>query len=177
MGTTVPPHWPHGMGTGHMDQAAVCPGPAGLEHHRDRDQTWPSEQKHLKKLWLFITIQQQMRTQDASSWPCLLHTAASNTRLLPPTQLLATSTPISITWLARCSWINFLLSNASWEFQIPEGTFSHEIILVILSIPHLQAYKNYTFSFVLLGCFCLIKKAFSSLHRVEILPAILATWH
>lgn len=43
---------------------------------------------------------------------------------LLPTQTLE-QPPLYITWLARHSWINFLLSTASWEFQIPEGTLPH----------------------------------------------------
>lgn len=56
--------------------------------------------------------------------PCPLQVAKNTIPPLLPTQPLAKSPP-RITWLARCSWINFLLSTASWGFHIPEGTLPH----------------------------------------------------
>lgn len=70
-----------------------------------RTRTRPDLQKSTLKSTVFTKIQQQTRLRDASFWPCPLHTAANNTRLLPPTQPLVNSTP-NINNLAGKTFLN-----------------------------------------------------------------------
>lgn len=91
-----------------------CPSSTGPELQWDKDQAWPSV-TDLQRPWYSSgsiangAVTLQLLSQAHFTW--LRNTITP----LPPSQPLE-KPPLHITWLARHSWINFLLSTPSWVF-------------------------------------------------------------